>query len=386
MIHSPSTLHNISIYSHWIRNINFFLFLFLFSIAKVCANFEDKESSEAVATASNQSQSPSFGPQTPSLPSLDATPVIIQPLLRNNQVSIRLEQSSLKVSVGNSTTPFIQKSNKTVTTQQFPPPPLVVIPVASISSNSREKSNNQIVFFPSTKQSENRSNSSTEKLATKKMVNFVVQSVKMPSKNTKIVAGQSQPNTQSTKRKAENSTADGNLNSKQKVLNKRTAAKLLKCNDCDYSTVYATTFKRHLRTHTDERPHRCEICESTFTERTSLNRHMKMHGQLFPYQCSNCRQGFSHQHLLHFHEKNCTTKQFECYLCEKKFHAYHVNLKVHMRRKHTGERPYSCPRCQQTFCQTSHLTRHTKICLNATSPMSVAHVPFFASKFSKNRN
>lgn len=349
VIRSISTLHNISIYSIEFVTLPWFFFLFSFSITMVCANFMDEKSAEAVPSASNHSQSPSFGPQTTTLVPIDTEPVIIKPLLRNGQASIRLEQPRLTVSIGNRTFPLIQKSNEIISTQQNP----VVIPVTKALL---EKSSGRIIFFPTKQQSENRSNLNNDKPATEEAMNLVDQCVRTPSKSPANVAGQSQPIIQSTKKKAENTTADGSLESKQKV------SKRYKCDSCDYSTDYTTTFKRHMRTHTGERPYRCEICQNSFTEQTSLRRHMKMHGQLFPYQCSNCRQGFSHQHLLHLHEKSCSIKQFECYVCDKKFHQYHVNLLVHMRRKHTGERPYTCAKCTQKFCQSSHLSRHMKIC------------------------
>lgn len=325
----------------------------------VYANSIDEKSSEAVAAASNRYQSPPSGPQTTSLAFIDTMPTIDSPFIQNDQASIRLEQSSVHVSVGSSTSPFIQKRNKKISAQQNHP---IVIPVANISSNLHEKSSDPIIFLPAL-HSKNRPNLNNGKMVAERTMKPVVQCAKKTSKGTANVAGQLQPIAQSTKRKTEISTSDGNLGRKRKVSSdKGRAAQQMKCNLCEYSTVYKTTLMRHLRTHTGERPYRCDICGKLFTEGTSLRRHMKMHGPLFPYQCSHCRQGFLHQTLLDSHEKSCTTKQFECYVCDKKFHQHHVNLLVHMRRKHTGERPYTCAKCQKTFCQTSHLTRHIQIC------------------------
>lgn len=167
---------------------------------------------------------------------------------------------------------------------------------------------------------------------------------------------------QRQKRKNKNVRASGRPKTKRKLTNGKRTPKLLKCDFCEYSTVYNSTFTRHIRTHTGERPYRCKVCQKSFTEKTSLNRHSKMHGKLFQFQCPNCRQGFSHQKSWSLHERRCSVKQFECYLCSKKFYQVHVNLLVHMHRKHTGEMPFMCYICGRQFCQTSHLARHMKIC------------------------
>ncbi|KFM75944.1 Zinc finger and BTB domain-containing protein 8B, partial [Stegodyphus mimosarum] len=55
------------------------------------------------------------------------------------------------------------------------------------------------------------------------------------------------------------------------------------CTFCPYSTKFATTLKRHISTHTGERPYGCMVCGKRFIQRNTLQRHIKCHSLSYDY-------------------------------------------------------------------------------------------------------
>ncbi|XP_064092712.1 zinc finger protein 236-like isoform X23 [Macrobrachium nipponense] len=72
---------------------------------------------------------------------------------------------------------------------------------------------------------------------------------------------------------------------------------LYQCTYCRYSTLHSTGMKRHLRTHTGERPFACTVCQQKFTQKGSLQAHMTTHTGLKPFVCTIC--SFSTVHKSH---------------------------------------------------------------------------------------
>lgn len=54
--------------------------------------------------------------------------------------------------------------------------------------------------------------------------------------------------------------------------------KKFKCPYCSFSAMHQCILKRHMRSHTGERPYPCEICGKKFTRREHMKRHTLVRG------------------------------------------------------------------------------------------------------------
>ncbi|KAI8503104.1 Histone-lysine N-methyltransferase prdm9 [Branchiostoma belcheri] len=134
-------------------------------------------------------------------------------------------------------------------------------------------------------------------------------------------------------------------------------AKRLKCKHCNYSTDITVDIKKHMVTHTGERPFKCSTCRKRFTTNSSLRRHERVHTGEKPYRCEECGKSFDRQYSLTTHMLTHSGLQpFACTHCGKGF-AHTGSLQNHM-RIHTGEKPYKCEHCEMAFTERGHLKRH----------------------------
>lgn len=105
-----------------------------------------------------------------------------------------------------------------------------------------------------------------------------------------------------------------------------------KCNICGKEFKKPIDLRRHIRTHTKEKPFTCEICSKSFALLCTLKSH------------------------LITHEENKVL--FSCQVCSKKF-SCKGSLTVHL-RIHTASKPYACPHCSLSFRTTGHRQSHVK--------------------------
>ncbi|XP_045510311.1 transcriptional repressor CTCFL-like isoform X2 [Colias croceus] len=132
------------------------------------------------------------------------------------------------------------------------------------------------------------------------------------------------------------------------------------CTFCNYVSHRRYLLLRHMKSHSDERPHKCTVCERGFKTVTSLQNHMNMHNGVKPHVCKYCSSPFTtsgelvrHVRYRHTHEKphRCTECDYASVELSK--------LRRHV-RCHTGERPYQCPNCTYASPDTFKLKRHLR--------------------------
>ncbi|KAK5894674.1 hypothetical protein CesoFtcFv8_011346 [Champsocephalus esox] len=78
------------------------------------------------------------------------------------------------------------------------------------------------------------------------------------------------------------------------------------CDHCYGAFRSSYHLKRHILTHTGEKPFACDSCDMRFIQRYHLDRHKRVHSGEKPYQCDRCNQSFSRTDRLLRHRRLCT--------------------------------------------------------------------------------
>ena len=60
------------------------------------------------------------------------------------------------------------------------------------------------------------------------------------------------------------------------------------CNECDYTTSRKANLKRHLVTHSQDKPHLCNLCDFASNHKGALKRHLFSHTGEKPFTCDQC--------------------------------------------------------------------------------------------------
>ncbi|KAL1020866.1 hypothetical protein UPYG_G00005720 [Umbra pygmaea] len=77
------------------------------------------------------------------------------------------------------------------------------------------------------------------------------------------------------------------------------------CEHCYGAFRSSYHLKRHILTHTGEKPFACDVCDMRFIQRYHLDRHKRVHSGEKPYQCDRCNQNFSRTDRLLRHRRLC---------------------------------------------------------------------------------
>lgn len=103
----------------------------------------------------------------------------------------------------------------------------------------------------------------------------------------------------------------------------------------------------------------CFFCQKTFTNVYNCRRHIRTHSGEKPFQCNVCGKKFSRQSTLNAHEKVHTGDQlFKCEVCGQAFDVYR-HLTEHM-AAHRIDKPFTCKICNKSYSRATVLTQHMK--------------------------
>lgn len=143
-------------------------------------------------------------------------------------------------------------------------------------------------------------------------------------------------------------------------LHNKIHTKAYKCDICNKMFRTPSLLKEHLRRHTGEKPFKCNECDKSFYQNSHLKDHMHTHG-MKSFACNICQKLFYTKNLLRLHGKtHILDRPHECVDCGACYRNK-ADLKMHTRRKHTGEKPFHCSECPMQFYTNLALKDHVRV-------------------------
>uniref|UniRef100_A0A1I8E9L4 Zinc finger protein n=2 Tax=Wuchereria bancrofti TaxID=6293 RepID=A0A1I8E9L4_WUCBA len=100
---------------------------------------------------------------------------------------------------------------------------------------------------------------------------------------------------------------------------------------CDICRKEVTNMKKHVMTHTGEKPYSCSICKKNFTQPWNVKEHVMTHSGVKPYSCPMCMKSFSRKRKLQTHMiiHGTNGPVYHCIVCNKDFRTKR-SLKLHI--------------------------------------------------------
>ncbi|XP_054167594.1 zinc finger protein 91-like [Oppia nitens] len=167
--------------------------------------------------------------------------------------------------------------------------------------------------------------------------------------------------------------------------------------NCDYTGCgkqfrFICLLKKHIQMdHKEERPFKCDVdgCDQRFYRKEHIKRHKTyVHCDDKPFGCEwpGCGLRFKDKARVRLHHRQHTgvdrkvpgisgkftrkkwkkqpkeIREYKCHYigCDKVYRHRPNQLAIHIRTKHTGERPFKCPECDKTYPFERNLKIHMK--------------------------
>ena len=168
---------------------------------------------------------------------------------------------------------------------------------------------------------------------------------------------------------------------------KHTGEKRFKCDECGEPFTSGRKLKNHrIEKHgaSETDIFKCEVCQREFADRNTMKKHVKSHSKEKPYECQTCGRRYQYSWNLKIHEKSSHTGDmpFKCRFCQKMF-THRRDFRDHV-RSHTDNLPFKCheAQCGRSFASLRALRMHQPIhfaarssALASVSTNSISTVP-----------
>ncbi|RZC38970.1 translational activator GCN1-like, partial [Asbolus verrucosus] len=141
------------------------------------------------------------------------------------------------------------------------------------------------------------------------------------------------------------------------------------CNYCEMKFTTSGNLKRHVMTHTGERPHVCEFCGKGYIQLETLKEHRTIHTGEKPYLCMNCGLRYRYRvtykvHIQSHCKRNISTGTKQSFVCEYcgqtcgNLSGYKLHLYRHGKLEKHIEDKYQCKICKRGFTTQGSLNYH----------------------------